>query len=105
MPDSHRKMSFSALIHDEEWESSGRNAENGDGRDCLSRLYFALNRIQGALQIDKKKRETSVFLECLKSPKKKKKKKKKKIRDKKKKEENDMCTRWWRKTMKQDKIK
>lgn len=36
---------------------------------CLSRLYFALNRIQGALQIDKKKRETSV-LECSKGPKK-----------------------------------
>lgn len=24
---------------------------------CLSRLYFALNRIQGSLQIDKKKKE------------------------------------------------
>lgn len=36
---------------------------------CLSRLYFALNRIQGSLQIDKKKkkrRETSI-LECSKS--------------------------------------
>lgn len=42
--------------------------EENAAKCCLSRLYFALNRIQGALQIDKKKRETSV-LECLKGPK------------------------------------
>lgn len=42
--------------------------EENAAKCCLSRLYFALNRIQGALQIDKKKRETSV-LECSKGPK------------------------------------
>lgn len=34
---------------------------------CLSRLYFALNRIQGSLQIDKKKRRETSILECSKS--------------------------------------
>lgn len=40
-------------------------AKHGTRSICLSRLYFALNRIQGSLQIDKKKkrRETSI-LEC-----------------------------------------
>lgn len=42
--------------------------EENAAKCCLSRLYFALNRIQGALQIDKKKRETSI-LECSKGSK------------------------------------
>lgn len=49
----------------ERWEEQEMELE----AVCLSRLYFALNRIQGSLQIDKKKkkrRETSI-LECSKS--------------------------------------
>lgn len=57
-------------VHKQLYRSDEWRARNGNSEAvCLSRLYFALNRIQGSLQIDKKKkkrRETSI-LECSKS--------------------------------------
>lgn len=62
------KIATSQSVTKKETRISG--IEKNAAKYCLSRLYFALNRIQGALQIDKKKkkRETSV-LECTKGPK------------------------------------
>lgn len=45
-------------VHKQLYRSDEWRARNGNSEAvCLSRLYFALNRIQGSLQIDKKKKK------------------------------------------------